>query len=295
MLAIAGSIGEPDIQGLVGRNRTAGELLSVRFQYGAGRAWRHGLASGDADMARQAERAVLAGLRSAGPDGRFVSRLPVGVEGVAGPGTQASAAAFFLSDACPAFSVATLSQADRDSLSRSLDRMAESADALMRHDRHAPNRLLIDALAFHACGRVLGRADIAGHADPFLGHALGFLRANGVMEEAGGADTSYQAVSLVAAATLLDTGYEGPFRDRLEAFRSDGSRWLAARIRPDGALDSRGNTRSCAGERFLGRPKDVDLREVFRALALGELGGLVERTTVERYRDWLATRPGPCT
>ena len=289
---IARSIGVPDEDGLIGRNRSGGRLYSPRFQYGAGRAWRHSLASGARDDASRARSAVIAGFGALLEDGRFASSWP-GTERPVGPSETASAAAFFLSDACPALAAAG-DGSRQDDVILALERLQRDAPLLRCADDQAPNRLLLNALAFHACGTHVARPDLAGEAELFVLAALAFTSDTGVIREAGGSDTSYQAVSLNAMSDLIALGYRGMGADALDRAHAHGAGWLADRIGADGALDSTDNTRTCAGETFARRPKDVDLREVFTALARAEAMGRVEGDTVRRYAGWLRGRPSAC-
>ena len=296
MRAIAESIGRPDAQGLIGRNRTWGGLYSVRFQYGAGRALRYGLAVRDETVARVAAAALMAGLESAEADGSFPLSLPDSIANSARPGVsdQASAAAFFLSDVCPALIIAGADERQTDYIRRAMRWLANNQDRLLYKDRKAPNRLLINALAFHACGLLIHDETFTQQAEQFVEAALGFAKTDGIFIEAGGSDTSYQAVSLVAALDLLALGYQGENAARLEARWRKGSAWLAGRIADDGRLDSSLNTRTCTRETFVGRPKEVDVREVFRALAYAEAvsGRFSDKLTT--FKAWLETRPDVC-
>lgn len=273
-----------------------GRALQCQVSVRGGRALRHGLATADPQIILPARRAIHAGLATVRADGAFPASLPSEIAGDRQPGlsNQASAAAFFLSDACPAL---LLAGPTADALSR----IQAATEWLERHrmllrerDQSAPNRLLISALAFVACGQLLDDVDTVASANPFIDDALGFVRGDGVFLEAGGGDTSYQAVNLVVAieiGTLIDGSSEGePLHDAVQS----GALWLADRIGAHGALDSSNNTRTCAGEDFIGRPKEVDLREVFRALAYAEALNIPISEQLALFKSWLMTRPDPC-
>ena len=294
MRAIVTSVGRPDAEGRIGRNREWGNLYSVRFQYGAGRALRHATASNDQTLARVAMRVISAGLDSIDENGAFPARLPAHIAQNRQVETsdQASAAAFFLSDICPAMLTANISDSR---LPTAMSWLSEHHATLAQRDRRAPNRLLISALAFAACGKLLDDPSIVALAEPLIDEALAFAQSDGVFEEAQGSDTSYQAVNLVAAIDILAMDAAGPHRMALEQAVTRGGNWLAMQIGPNGRLDSSGNTRTCANETFLGRHKEADLREVFRALAYGDRSEAFDVPRLSEYERWLATRPSPCS
>jgi len=293
---IATSIGRPDDEGLIGRNREWGDLYSVRFQYGSGRALRQGLATQDVVLMRLARGAIRAGLESIEPDGAFPASLPKNLfpNTEPGPSDQASAAAFFMSDVCPALMIAGPSADETAQARAAMEWLSARQGVLLRKDALAPNRLLIDGLAFASCGALLGDEKIAAQAGPFIDAALEMLREDGVFLEAGGSDTSYQSVAIVVGLEVIALELAGSRQEDLTVGLRLASQWLQERVAPDGVLDSTGNTRTCASETFLGRSKDVDLREVFRALAYAGATFEDGDTAAARFAGWLRTRPVPC-
>ncbi len=287
--SIISSVGAPDENGLIGRNKTWGSLYSVRFQYGAGRALRYASAVGDLDVERMARSAIQAGLAQIAPDGSIPASVPNDLFNGRQPSAsdQASAAAFFLSDICPALLIAGTSEETNAGISLAMGWLSNQVQILRQIDANAPNRLLIDAMAFEACGQLIADNQVRGHAAPFIQDALGRRRADGVFIEAGGSDTSYQAVSLVVAMDLAVLSPGADAQNALLEASKAALQWLASKIGPDGVLDSSSNTRTCAGELFIGRPKDVDHREVFRALAYGQALGLNDEARIADFQAWL--------
>jgi hypothetical protein len=135
-------------------------------------------------------------------------------------------------------------------------------------DRNAPNRLLFDARAFLACGTIAEDASLRAAASQFVAEFVRSATSDGWFLEGGGWDTSYQAVSLDIGMDVVSLLPSGSARSELEASLGRGAAWLAARVLPDGRVDSQGNRRTCSGgESFLGEPKQVALTSVVLGLA----------------------------
>ena len=300
-----------DDSGLIGRNRTWGALYSPRFQLGAGGALRTALAAGRPAEAARAFRAVEVGTEAIEADGAVQSALPTGF-GTPSATDAASAAAFFLGDACLGLGAldaapradAVAAEARRDAARRRLVRavgwLSSQAELLWAADSLAPNRLLFDARAFQACGALSSDAarlgELERHTDAFARAALAHLQDDGHFAEGGGHDTSYQGVALVVGEDLLLAGYES-------AALADGLRraadWLAGRVGPDGRIDSSGNARTCGGgETFGGEPKRVAVTEVFAGLAYAatRTGSRSQALAAQRVADWALANAGtePC-
>jgi hypothetical protein len=301
-----------DGKGLIGRNRDYGRMISPRLQLGAGAALRIGLHT-DPQMAADGFRAVEVGTEAIAPDGEVVSIKPPDAPAGAqlSAGDRASGAAFFMADACPAMlalqadpKAGDIADAARQeavvaALDRGLTWLMTHADDLQAADGAAPNRLLYDALAYHGCGVLAGNAEARRLAARFVSLALAEARQDGVFVEDGGADTTYQAVSVRLALDLLLTGYDGPDAARLNTAWQSGAQWLGTRIMADGRIDSTGNTRTCqGGERFLGREKKVWPPGIYGALIYAaELipdAGLADAAS--RLATWARANPrvDPC-
>ncbi len=156
----------------------------------------------------------------------------------------------------------------KDRLRRGMDWLARNQGTLMDYDGRTANRLVFDALAFRLNGGILGDARLQEIGDRFLHRALGMQRKDGVFVEKGGADSSYQAV------TLLMLQYVWIFTDRrpdseVLAALADGFAWLKTRISTEGRISAEGNTRTGLGqEALLGHVKDINYPEVIQALFL---------------------------
>jgi hypothetical protein len=298
-----------DGKGLLNENRTWGGMYSPRFQMEAGTALRIGLARGNRRMARNGFRALQAATASIAPDGFVLSRLPPDRFPGFVPSLEdhASGAAFFLAEACSAVLVSRDSRRHmakpsewkivEDALLRAIAWLEQQENVLIDADRNAPNRLLFDALAFQACHR-LGDRD-TGSAGRFVALALKKHRADGVFEEAGGSDTTYQAVATRLSLEILLAGYAGGDAHALWQAHLAGAQWLSARVRADGSVDSSANTRTCSGgEAFMGKAKRFSVKSAFQALAYsgamtGNKGTLA---AAQRISEWASANPetDPC-
>lgn len=305
--AIAASGGAINANGLIGRNRQYGRLVSPRFQLGAGAALRLGLHL-DPTLANNGFRAIEVGTSAIASDGAVQSDVPP--DAPAGTTLDrsdlASGAAFFMADACPALlalqahpNADTIAEPRRREtviavLGRGLNWLIALADDLERVDRAAPNRLLYDALAYHSCGVLTGNNAAQTHARRFVALALSQTRTDGVFIEKGGSDTSYQAVSVRLAADLLLTGYAATDSQTLNNRWQAGAIWLGNRILADGRIDSSANTRTChGGESFLGVEKTVSAPGVYGAMIyMAELAsndGL--KSAAARLSAWAQANP----
>lgn len=310
--AMAESGGAIDANGLIGRNRQYGRMVSPRLQLGAGAAVRTGLHI-DGNLAARGFRAIEAGTLAIAANGAVHSDTPPDAPAgtILSRSDLASGAAFFMADVCPAMLAlkddpnadAVASSARRDAVTSALGRglvwLMAHADDLVRVDRAAPNRLLYDALAYSSCGALTGNAAAQKLSARFVALALSQTGDDGVFVEKGGADTSYQAVSVRLAADLLMTGYVGEDANHLARAWYAGAIWLGNRILDDGRIDSRGNTRTCAGgEAFLGTPKKVSPTGVYGALIYaGELApNAALKRAAARLSDWAQANPhkDPC-
>lgn len=276
--ALVASAATPDDAGLVGRNHGYARMVSARFQLGAGLLARVGVENLDADTAADGLRAIEAGLTSVDGDGVVVSEVPpdAPVGSVLKPIDVASAAAFFLGDACqgllsleraPAtWGLGPRLEAVRPVVARALGWLDTQVPILLDGDGAAPNRLLFDARAFAACGG-FAHAPQEETAGRFVDAFVALARADGAYAEGGGFDTSYQGVALAIGRDVQALAPQARCVSLGPALWV-GARWLAGRVDAAGRLDSTGNSRTCGGgESFLGRAKDVDLAHAVRGLA----------------------------
>lgn len=148
-------------------------------------------------------------------------------------------------------------------LPRALDWLKQNQGELFRQDRNATNRLFFDAMALGLCGEVADDAEaLALGRDVFVKAGLANLRADGTFEEHGGYDSSYQAVSLLGIAGLVQNLDSYPRDSLMQAF-DRAARWQKTRIEDTGRVATEGNARTGVGREG---NKEVNYFEVIVAL-----------------------------
>jgi hypothetical protein len=299
-----------DDSGLVGRNREWGGMYSPRFQLGAGATLRYTLSVNNLEDAKRAFRAIQVGAEVIEEDGTVPSSVPADLF----PDTEvtddqlASNAAFFLGDACLGI-LALESHSSKRSITTSetlgnvkvklttaTQWLVSQADTLQRYDEETPNRLFFDALAFQACGRLALNESALMLANDFTNAGLELFDERGFFIEAGGHDTSYQAVSIQEMNELLLAGNTTP---GLQGTLLRAAQWLAGRVKADGSVNSSGNTRTCGGgESFLDERKKLSVVTVFISLATTGIRKQDEELmgATQRVLAWLKRNPrtNPC-
>jgi hypothetical protein len=299
-----------DDSGLVGRNREWGGMYSPRFQLGAGATLRYTLSINNIADAKRAFRAVQVGAEAVEEDGTVPLSVPPDLfpDAHVTDDQLASNAAFFLGDACLGIlaledssskrSITTLETLEnvKAKLAAATQWLVGQADTLQRYDEETPNRLFFDALAFQACGRLAANETALVLANDFAKAGLELFDERGFFIEAGGHDTSYQAVALQEMSELL---LAGNTTSGLQETLLRAAQWLAGRVKADGSVDSSGNTRTCSGgESFLGESKRLSVITVFISLATIGIREQDEVITgaAERVLSWLKGNPrtNPC-
>ncbi len=296
----------PNQQGLSGQNKRYGRMVSARFQMGVGLLARLGVEVGDARLATSGLVGIEAGLATVDPNGVVVSAVPpdAPIGSTLKAQDVASAAAFFLGDACQglsslerapaAWGLQARLDAARATVARALPWLDAQEEVLRRADGQAPNRLLFDARAFSTCG-AFARLPRRPTAARFIDLALATQREDGVFVEGGGADTSYQGVAIAIGADLLAADAAPCEALRAPVLRA--ALWLGGRVDSSGRINSTGNTRTCGGgESFLGRPKDLDLSHALRGLAAVAVGSenAALLDVAKRVSRWAQTTTASC-
>lgn len=277
----------PARDGAIGRNRNA--YIHVRFQQGMHRLVQYGLAARE-------EGALLAFLDAA--DYAFRHQQPSGAFELTVPASwprgtrvsaadRASGAAFFLASLGAGWVALETSlwvrqtdkgrrllrrlDARKPQLARVLNLLKSQVAVLRKADRGAPNRLLLNALAFYACGRLLGDTEAMTIAGGFVRAAAAQVHRDGYFIEGGGYDSSYNGVATATALHLVAMGYH---QHGLEAVAGGAIHWQAGRIAGSGEIRTQGNARVnplAAGESFMGRKKDVDVAHSVEAFMLSAM------------------------
>lgn len=137
---------------------------------------------------------------------------------------------------------------------------------LMEKDRHAPNRLLINACALYSLGSYLDDQQAKELAIAYVNAAIKQAHPDGYFIEGGGWDSSYNGVALKVGMELM-TIATNEVNEMLGQHISCATRWQSSRILPTGEISSEGNTRVYpGGEDFLGSEKEIDVEKTIRAL-----------------------------
>lgn len=119
---------------------------------------------------------------------------------------------------------------------------------LYRQDKRATNRLFFDATAFSLCGQIVGDREALTIGEKFIGLGLANQRKDGSFDEHRGFDSSYQAVSLLNIAELLEHLDSSKYRRELKTALLDGVEWELKRITPSGEVIAQGNSRTGVGK-----------------------------------------------
>ena len=148
-----------------------------------------------------------------------------------------------------------------------LDYLIDNQNILKNYDQTAPNRLLLDALAYFTLGRYLNNQEALNLSQEFIAMALELTdEEEGYFLENGGWDSSYNGVSLQTGFELLCL-MEFQDTDALENALLKATSWQIRRILENGEISTEGNTRVFpGGESFLGQEKGVNYAKTVRAL-----------------------------
>lgn len=278
-------VNAPNNIGAIGRNKSA--YFHVRFQTGMHHIVDYGLASKKTRVIDRFLTAVAYSLNMQLPDGDFKLVIPDSLKDQAQPSMadRVSGVAFFASSLglgihaletnswfmdTPQFAL------QRQHLATIKPKLRLTLEYLLKHqayletaDKHAPNRLLFDALAFQTLGKILDSQEALVVASSFVTKAIAQVHPqDGYFIEAGGYDSSYNAVAVALTLRLLLMG--DPDHD-LKSICTQAIQWQEKRVLDSGEVSTEGNSRvrpKGSGESFLGRKKDVDVGHVVEAFML---------------------------
>jgi hypothetical protein len=261
--------GHPDRRGMVGHNKP--RWMGAQYQRSAAGVLLFAASRGDREMAERAWTAVEVAFQHQQRDGSFDSREESGAR----PERKDvfSDNAFWLAHLCQAVLVlreSPLGPVFHDRIEALAPRirsaallLTQSREALTRREDGAPNRYFIDGLACGLSGLLLSEKRLMALGDYFVDLGLGKQQPEGFFKEHGGADSSYNAVS-IGLLQIYDLYFPDP---RHEATLARAVEWQQRRIGPDGTIDARGNSRTGLGqERYFGKPKKINYPEVVMAL-----------------------------
>lgn len=262
-------IGRPDEKGLVGRNRDG--WLHARMQASGAFYLAAAAAIANPKAADDAWRTVDAAFEHQTPEGNFqvgafLGKLPTASDDLVG-------VSFYLADLCHALLVVQDSLlADsfrprieklKPKVERAVRWLSQGKDKLEEFNADAPDRLFVDAQAFALAGVFLKDDELRRLGKHFLDLGLKHVRADGVIVEKDGHDSSYQATSLLRMQVYSIYVPD----EQLSAAIDRAAAWERGRIKANGEVDVTGNTRTGLGqEKFLGRDKNVNYPDVVLAL-----------------------------
>ncbi len=139
---------------------------------------------------------------------------------------------------------------------------------LLSTDRAALNRVFIYAAAYSLLGAAVGNTAAVSLGHSFLRQGLDRQESDGTLPEAGGFDSSYQAVSLYWLQVLyLQLGAGDPLHADLWKAIDSGAQRETKNILPDGTVSTANNTRvGSNGETYFGHKKQIDGRMVILSM-----------------------------
>jgi hypothetical protein len=261
--------GRPDASGAVGHNRNG--WMGAQYQRSVAGYFLLAASRGDRPAAEDAWRAVDFAFAHQVDDGGFAPRNESGSPSA--PKDVYSDAAFWLAHLGQMLLVARaspLADGFRGRIELLLPKVRAAArllaageDVLVAREASATNRYFIDALAYGLSGLLLRDHALEKLGAHFVDLSLERQKAEGFFEEAHGADSSYNCVS-IWMLQVHDLYFPSP---RYEAALSRALRWQLAHVLANGEIDVAGNTRTgLEQERYFGKAKGVNYPEAVLAL-----------------------------
>jgi hypothetical protein len=158
-----------------------------------------------------------------------------------------------------------------DGMKAAAEWLVTTKDEEFRTDwEHAPdylNAVAGAAVAFELVGRIAENEAWARQGREFIELILSNQWESGVFPEAGGYDSSYQAVTLWHLMIYLLYSRDEEINKRLRPAVKLGWEWELSRITPEGEVITDGNARTGPeGEIWRGKRKDVNYPEVLMSL-----------------------------
>lgn len=283
---LASIVEQPNEDGALGRNKDG--YFHVRFQLGMTRISDFAISTQRLDALEGLFSTIDYALKRQLAEGDFELNIPEEIQNLPEyrpltEGDLASGTAFFASSL--GTSILSLQNADwftrseetatqRNTLAtyegqfqKLLDYLIENQNILKDYDQTAPNRLLLDALAYFTLGRYLNNKTALNLSEEFIALAIALMdTTEGYFLENGGWDSSYNGVSLQTGFELLSL-MQYQDTESLEGTLLKATSWQISRILESGEISTEDNTRVFpGGESFLGQEKEVDYAKTVRAL-----------------------------
>lgn len=280
----------PDAEGAMGRNKRG--YFHVRFQTGVLAQSDYAVAHQDTEALEHTVKALEYAFARQLPDGNFELVIPANLSGkTPNPGDLASGVSFFLSSAGVALlnlnqsewyhSVANATyqrriEALRPKIAQAANWLLSQKGILEQADRHAPNRLFFNALAFYSLGMSLEDEHLTAAGVSFATLGMSSRQPAGYFLEGNGWDSSYQGVALNVGFNLYSILPDNiELKTDLWNCLSCAAGWQGNRIRATGEISTEGNVRVYpGGESFLGQEKQVDwIKSMAAMFAMGYYSG----------------------
>ena len=273
--------GVPDAQGFIGFHQRQGKWVEAGMQRGGCWMLIGAVVAGDEKRADEAWRSIDTTFAHQVEDGGFLSVPKPEISHEPTLEERVETAYFYLQELGHAILVVQASpmeghfheriEALKPKMRRACAFIQANRDGIVKKVGYTANRLFIAAKAFGLCGVVLNDEDLKASSRKLVALALERRDDDGVFIEKSGRDSSYNAVSLLMGQVLA-LYQPDPVLD--VAFVR-AMAWERTRISPTGEVQVKGNTRTGVGkEVFMGKPKDVNYREV--ALAFCYFGMIHE-------------------
>lgn len=261
--------GSPDAQGYIGFHQQNRQWFEAGMQRGGCWMLIGAVVAGDVRHADDAWRSIETTFAHQVEDGGFQSNPKPEATHAPTRAEREETAFFYLQELGHALLVVQQSPMEshfhdrivalQPKLRRACDFIQSGFDLIQPKVGHTANRLFIAAKAFGLCGVLLKDEQLQSSARKLV--AAGLLKRDreGVFVENGGRDSSYTAVSLLMGQVL---SMHLPLSE-VDTAMVPAMTWLRTRIRSDGEVEVKDNTRTGVGkEVFMGKPKGVNYREV---------------------------------
>lgn len=241
----------PNKAGAIGRNKKS--YFHVRFQRGMHHVADYGIVSKRVDVIERFVLAAEYAMQHQLASGDFSVEIPSELQSMGKPSDtdRVSGVAFFTAslglgilalDTNTWFMTSPSSKGLRDRLSTlkpklksTLSFLKQNQSLLEAADRHAPNRLLFDAIAFISLGQILNDSVSKEIGVVFTNAAIRQIHENGYFIEGGGFDSSYNGVATALALRLALLDQEGI---NLKAIGGKAIAWQKGRVLATGEIST---------------------------------------------------------
>jgi len=136
-----------------------------------------------------------------------------------------------------------------------------------KHNTPYTHRRYLVGAALGEAGELCSSQSLIEKSKEYIREGISLQDPSGFNPEKGGFDCNYQAVGLVFAERYYNLAADEQLKHQLVTMLQSANAWLANQVRPDGTLDTTGNTRVGSGQELSrnGVPKKVSYSQVSRA------------------------------